>query len=154
MCLLTHGTHLEPICFYWNKIDYLVIGDYFSKYLIVRRLPNSSTHAVIKELGLIFHRTWQTIRATLRQWTVLQFEGISQLFLNLHQVDHVTSSPHLSTKQWFRRGFGGYCQEADGTNLQKRGKPWNFGLLQYRTTPISSTLPVSIRDVDRKGNHV
>ena len=35
----TLGTDL----FYWNKIDYLVIGDYFSKYLIVRRLPNSST---------------------------------------------------------------------------------------------------------------
>ena len=39
--------------FYWNKIDYLVIGNYFSKYLIVRRLPNSSSHAVIKELGLV-----------------------------------------------------------------------------------------------------
>ena len=46
----TLGTDL----FYWNKIDCLVIGDYFSKYLIVRRLPNSSTHAMIKELGLIF----------------------------------------------------------------------------------------------------
>ena len=46
----TLGTDL----FYWNKIDYLVIRDYFSKYLIVRRLPNSSTHAVIKELGLVF----------------------------------------------------------------------------------------------------
>ena len=40
--------------FYWNKVDYLVVGDYFSKYLIIRKLPNSSTHAVIKELGLIF----------------------------------------------------------------------------------------------------
>ena len=46
----TLGTDL----LYWNKIDNLVIGDYFSKYLIVRRLPNSSTHAVIKELGLVF----------------------------------------------------------------------------------------------------
>ena len=46
----TLGTDL----FYWNKIDCLMIGDYFSKYLIVRKLPNSSTHAVIKELGLIF----------------------------------------------------------------------------------------------------
>ena len=36
----TLGTDL----FYWNKIDYLVIGEYFSKYLIVRRLPNSSTY--------------------------------------------------------------------------------------------------------------
>ena len=46
----TLGTDL----FYWTKVDYLVVRDYFSKYLIVRRLPNSSTHAVIKELGLIF----------------------------------------------------------------------------------------------------
>ena len=54
MCLLMHGTTLGTDLFYWNKIDYLVIGDYFSKYLIIRRLPNSSTHAVIKELGLVF----------------------------------------------------------------------------------------------------
>ena len=50
-----HAWHtLVTDLFYWNKMDYLVIGDYFSKYLIVRRLPNSSTHAVIKELGLVF----------------------------------------------------------------------------------------------------
>ena len=46
----TLGTDL----FYWNNVNCLVVGDYFSKYLIVRKLPNSSTHAVIKELGLIF----------------------------------------------------------------------------------------------------
>ena len=50
-----HAWHTLGIdLFYWNKIDYLVIGDYFSKYLIVRRLPNISTHVVIKELGLVF----------------------------------------------------------------------------------------------------
>ena len=27
--------------FYWNKVDCLVVRDYFSKYLIVRKLPNS-----------------------------------------------------------------------------------------------------------------
>ena len=53
----TLGTDL----FYWNKIDYLVIRDYFSKYLIVRRLPNSSTHVVIKELGLVFTELGRTI---------------------------------------------------------------------------------------------
>ena len=50
-----HAWHtLSTDLFYWNKIDCLVVGDYFSKYLIVRKLLNSSTHAVIKELGLIF----------------------------------------------------------------------------------------------------
>ena len=43
----TLGTDL----FYWNKIDYLVVGDYFSKYLIVRRLPNSYTHARDQGIG-------------------------------------------------------------------------------------------------------
>ena len=46
----TLGTDL----FYWNKMDYLVVGDYFSKYLLVRKIPNPSTHLVIKELGMIF----------------------------------------------------------------------------------------------------
>ena len=46
----TLGTDL----FYWNKMDYLVIGDYFSKFLLVRKISNTSTHSVIKELGMIF----------------------------------------------------------------------------------------------------
>ena len=46
----TLGTDL----FYWNRMDFLVAGNYFSKFLIVRKIPNNSTHAVIKELGMIF----------------------------------------------------------------------------------------------------
>ena len=45
----TLGTYL----FYWNRINLIVIGDYFTKFIIVRKLPNSSTHAVIKELGIV-----------------------------------------------------------------------------------------------------
>ena len=39
----TLGTDL----FYWNKMDYLVVGDYFSKFLIVRKIPNTSTQMVM-----------------------------------------------------------------------------------------------------------
>ena len=46
----TPGTDL----LYWNRIDYIVIGDYFTKFIIIRKLPNSSTHAMIKELGMVF----------------------------------------------------------------------------------------------------
>ena len=46
----TLGTDL----FYLNKMDYLVVGDYFSKFLIVRKILNTSTHTVINELGMIF----------------------------------------------------------------------------------------------------
>ena len=40
--------------FYFQRIDFLVVVDYFSKYLIVRKLPSSTSSAVIKELGMIF----------------------------------------------------------------------------------------------------
>ena len=46
----TLGTYL----FYWKHQDFLVVGDYFSKFLIVRKLPNSSTNAIVKELSMIF----------------------------------------------------------------------------------------------------
>ena len=35
ICLLMSWHTLGTDLFYWNKIDYLVIGDYFSKYLIM-----------------------------------------------------------------------------------------------------------------------
>ena len=44
-----HAWHtLGMVLFYWNKVDYLVVGDYFSKFLIVMKFPNSS------KLGMIF----------------------------------------------------------------------------------------------------
>ena len=89
----TLGTDL----FYWNKIDYLVIRDYFSKYLIVRRLPNSSTHAVIKELGLVFTELGRLfiLRSDNRPcYSSREFHN----FLGFYQVDHITSSPTLPHK--------------------------------------------------------
>ena len=131
----TLGTDL----FYWNKIDYLVIGDYFSKYLIVRRLPNSSTYAVIKELGLVFTELGRPF--VLRSdngpcYSSREFHN----FLNFYQVDHVTSSPHYPQSNGFAEALVGIAKKLMDKSL-KEGKPWNFGLLQYRTTPISSTLP-------------
>ena len=35
--------------FYFRRIDFLVVVDYFSKYLIMRKIPNSTSSAVIKE---------------------------------------------------------------------------------------------------------
>ena len=43
----TLGTDL----FYWNKMDYLVVSDYFSKFLIVSKIPNTSTHVVSRNWG-------------------------------------------------------------------------------------------------------
>ena len=68
----TLGTNL----FYWNRIDFLVVSDYFTKFLIVRKIPNTSTHAVIKELENDLHRVWTSICTQEWQWLMLQFQGI------------------------------------------------------------------------------
>ena len=131
----TLGTDL----FYWNKIDYLVIRDYFSKYLIIRRLPNSSTNVVIKELGLVFTELGRPF--VLRSdngpcYSSREFHN----FLSFYQVDHVTSSPHHPQSNGFAEALVGIAKKLMDKSL-KEGKLWNFGLLQYRATPISSTLP-------------
>ena len=131
----TLGTDL----FYCSKIDYLVIRDYFSKYLIVRRLPNSSTHAVIKELGLVFTELGRPF--ILRSdngpcYSSREFHN----FLGFYQVDHITSSPHYPQSNGFAEALVGIAKKLMEKSV-KEGKPWNYGLLQYRTTPISSTLP-------------
>ena len=131
----TLGTDL----FHWNKIDYLVIGDYFSKYLIVRRLPNSSTHVVIKELGLVFTELGRPF--ILRSdngpcYSSREFHN----FLSFYQVDHITSSPHYPQSNGFAEALVGITKKLMEKSV-KEGKLLNYGLMQYRTTPISSTLP-------------
>ena len=131
----TLGTDL----FYWNKIDYLVIGDYFSKYLIMRRLPNSSTHAVIKELGLVFTELGRPFVLRLDNGPCYSSREFHN-FLNFYQVDHITSSSHHPQSNGFAEALVSIAKKLMDKSL-KEGKPWNFGLLQYQTTPISSTLP-------------
>ena len=46
----TLGTNL----FYCKHFNFLVLGDYFSKFLIVRKLPSSRISAVYKETSNIF----------------------------------------------------------------------------------------------------
>ena len=98
----TLGTDL----FYWNKIDCLVVGDYFSKYLIMTKLPNSSTHAVIKELGLIFAELGRP--SILRSDNGLCYSSREfHNFLSFYQVSHITSSPHYPQSNGFAEALVG-----------------------------------------------
>ena len=40
--------------FYHKQLDFLVVVDYFSKFLIVKKIPNSTSSTIIKELDSIF----------------------------------------------------------------------------------------------------
>ena len=50
-----HALHtLGADLFYWKHFDNLVLGDYFSKFLIVWKLPSSTSSDVCKEISNIF----------------------------------------------------------------------------------------------------
>ena len=105
----------------------------------MRKLPNSSTHAVIKELGLVFTELGRLF--ILRSdngpcYNSREFHN----FLSFYHVDHITSSPHYPQSNGFAEALVGITRKLMEKSV-KDGKPWNYGLMQYRTTPISSTLP-------------
>ena len=150
--VLPHAWHtLGTDLFYWNKIDCLVVRDYFSKYLIVRNLPNSSTHAMIKELGLIFTELGRPF--ILRSdngpcYSSREFHN----FLSFYQVNHVTSSPHYPQSNGFTEVLVGIAKKLMEKSV-KDGKLWNYGLMQYRTTPTSSTLPAPLEMLTGRKPH-
>ena len=92
----TLGTDL----FYWNKMDYLVVGDYFSKLLIVRKIPNTSTHSVIKELGMIFTEFGRPFVLKSDNGPCCSSREFHD-FLEFYKVHHITSNPHYPQSNGF-----------------------------------------------------
>ena len=97
------------------------------------------------ENGLITKGARLTIPSTLRRKVLEQIHeehlGIEKCMLKTRdQVDHITSSPHYPQSNGFAEALVGITKKLMEKSV-KEGKLWNYGLLQYRTTPISSTLP-------------
>ena len=89
-----------------EKMDDLVIGDYFSKFLLVRKMPNTSTHSVIKELGMIFtefRHPFVLKSDNGPYYTSREFHD----FLEFYQVDHITSSPYHPQSNGFAEALVG-----------------------------------------------
>ena len=122
-----------------NRLNFVMVGKNFTKYLIVRKLPNSSTHVVIKELGMIFTEFgWPFILRSDNGPCYSSKEF--QQFLGFYQVHHTTSSPHHPQRNGFAEALVSILKKLMEKSI-KDGKPWSYGLLQYWVTPISSTIP-------------
>ena len=134
----TFGTDL----FYWNKMDYLVVGDYFSKYLIMRKISNTSTHVVIKELGMVFTEFGCPFVLKSENDPCYTSRELHD-FLEFYKVHHITSSPHYPQSNGFTEALVGILKKLMEKSI-KDGKPWNYGLLEYRVTPIAGNLPSSL----------
>ena len=125
--------------FYFQRIDFLVVVDYFSKYLIVRKIPNSTSSAVIKELGMIFSEFGkpQIFRSDNGPcYSSQEFRFFMQNWL----IEHRTSSPRYPQSN----GLAESMVKVSKNLIEKAVRqdlPWNQLLLDYRCTPISGEIP-------------
>ena len=131
----TLGTDL----FYFRKQDFLVLIDYFSKFLIVRKLPNSTSNAVVKELGLIFTEfgTPFILRSDNGPCYISQE---FQFFLKDHNVKSITSSPYYHQSNGLAESMVKTSKNLIEKSLQLN-QPWFYLLQEHRLTPISDNIP-------------
>ena len=61
-------------------------------------------------------------------------------FLEFYKIHHITSSPHFLQSNGFAEALVGISKKLMEKSV-KDGKPWNYGLLEYRVTHVSGNLP-------------
>ena len=117
--------------FYWKRMDFLIVADVFSKYIIVRKLPNSTSAAMCIELSMIV--TELGLPHIIRSENGLCYN--SKEFQHQHQ----TSSPNHPRSNGFVERMVRVAKKLMG-KAGKEGKLWISGLFNYRVTPQSGSI--------------
>ena len=136
--------------FYWKRMDFLIVADLFSKYIIVRKLLNSTSAAMCIELSMIV--TELVLPHIIRPcYNSKEF----QQFLQCYSIMHQTSSPnHPRSNGFVERTVEVAKKLMD--KAEKEGKPWISGLFDYRVTPhagsIASPLQLMTQHTPREKN--
>ena len=130
----TLGTDL----FYWKRMDFLIVADIFPKYIIVRKLPNSTSAAMCTELSMIV--TELDLPHIIRNdkgpcYNSKEF----QQFLQCYSTTHQTNSPNHPRSNGFVERMVGVAKKLMD-KAGKEGKPWISGLFDYRVTPQSGSI--------------
>ena len=112
--------------FEWKKIDYLLVVDYYSRYIEIAKLTSTSVNSIIAHLKSIFsrHGIPETVMSDNRpQYSAAVFEE----FAKEYGFTHVTSSPKYPQAN-------GTAERAVKTVKQLR----NSAMLAYRSTPLEN----------------
>ena len=124
--------------FYWKRMDFLIVVDVFSKYIIVRKLPNSTSAAVCIELSMIV--TELGLPHIIRSDNSPCYNSKEfQQFLQCYSITHQTSSPNHPRSNGFVERMVGVAKKMMD-KAGKEGKLWISGLFDYRVTPQSGSI--------------
>ena len=121
-----------------ERMDFLVVADVFSKYIIVRKLPNSTSAAVCIDLSMIV--TELGLPHIIRSdngpcYISKEF----QQFLQCYNITHQTSSLNHPRSNGFVERMVRVAKKLMD-KAGKEGKPWISGLFDYRVTPQSDSI--------------
>ena len=109
-----------------------------TKYIIVRKLPNSTSAAVCIELSMIV--TKLGLPHIIRSDNGACYNSKEfQQFLQCYSITHQTSSPTLPRSNGFVERMVGVAKKLMD-KAGKEGKPWISRLFNYRVTPQSGSI--------------
>ena len=124
--------------FYWKRMDFLIVADVFSKYILVRKLPNSTSAAVCIVLFMIV--TELSLPHIIRSDNGPCYNSKEfQQFLQCYSITHQTSSPNHPRSNGFVGKMVGVAKKLMD-KAGKEGKPWISGLFDYRVTLQSGSI--------------
>ena len=124
--------------FYWKRMDFILVADVFSKYIIVRKLPNSSPTAVCIELSMIV--TELGLPHVIKSGNGPCYNSKEfQQFLQWYSIQHQMSSPNHPRSNGFAKRMVGVAKKLMD-KAGKEGKPWISGLFDYRVTLQSGSI--------------
>ena len=120
--------------FHWKRMDFLIVVDVFLKYIIVRKLPNSTSEAVCIELSMIVTELGLPHIIRSDNDPCYNFKEFQQ-FLQHYSITHQTSSPNHPRSNGFVERMVRVAKKLMD-KAEKEGKPWISGLFDYRVTPV------------------
>ena len=122
--------------FQWEQSNYLVVADYYFRYIEVVKLENTTSRAVVNHMKSIFAR--HGIPSVVRsdngpQYTATEYKQFAQKW----NFEHQTSSPYYPKSN----GLAEKAVQIVNRLLSKAkqdGKDPYLSLLKYRNTPIGN----------------
>ena len=135
-------------------MDFLIVADVFLKYIIVRKLPNTTSAAMCMELSMIVTELGLTHIIRNDNGPCYNSKDFQQ-FLQCYSIMHQTSSPNHPRSNGFVKRMVRVAKKLMD-KAGKEGKLWISGLFDYRVTPqsgsIASPLQLLIQDTPREKN--
>ena len=103
-------------------MDFLIVADVFSKYFILRKLPNSTSAAICAELSMIVTELGLSHIIRSDDGPFYNSKGFQQ-FLQCYNITHQTSSPNHPRSNGFAERMVGVAKKL----MDKAGKEDGHG---------------------------